>query len=645
MRDSRGSRSSSRVRSGAAVLTAALAAFWLGAEAPAQSGNERVGAPIQLRPRSAAPAPPADAPPPTERVPDADADAPAPSGPPAPGPAGGPGIQVAPGITVESTAPSQRRSMRPTIRGGGDVEVNRLAAPDPAGIGTLNAASGGFEAGMWQGSRLAGIKILLAKLPMWAVSPAMQSLADRLLLSQAHLPEPDTGEPSLLALRVERLAAGGRLEGLDSLLRLVPATIEDPLLEAVRADVLWLAGDSRGACNAARDMVTRSDEPRWSKAAAFCHALANEPVDVQLYEQLLIEAGHEDSPFFAMLAAVGGRGGEPLRSLVDPIPLHLAMLGALRWPLPEDALSDAKPLLLRGVVDGVNVPSALRLQAAERAAAVGALDLTRLRRIYADVSFTAQEMQSVERAIAAAPVPRANALVYQLGRLGSDPAGRARLLVEALRRARSEGNALVIAGVNADSLRELPPLPELVDVSDVIGRALVASGNVEAAFAWWRLANADTSPDARAAVSSFWPAMVFAADPARVPFDEVRFDDWWGTISKAPIPDRAQNAALLLTLLAALGREVPPASWERVFAVGGASGSAPSAAYVQALARAAEGGRLGETVLLALISLGESGPAGAHPLVLSQVVTALGRVGLDEDARRVALEAVLAREF
>ena len=73
--------------------------------------------------------------------------------------------------------------------------------------------------------------------------------------------------------------------------------------------------------------------------------------------------------------------------------------------------------------------------------------------------------------------------------------------------------------------------------------------------------------------------------------------------------------------------------------------AAPSQAYLQALRGAAAAGRRGETVLLALLNLGPAGPAAAHPLVLVEVASALNRIGLEADARQVALEAVLARRF
>ena len=69
---------------------------------------------------------------------------------------------------------------------------------------------------------------------------------------------------------------------------------------------------------------------------------------------------------------------------------------------------------------------------------------------------------------------------------------------------------------------------------------------------------------------------------------------------------------------------------------------APDTAVLYALSEASQFGRLGETVLLALVALGEAGPGGVDPLVLHEVLAALVRAGLEDEARRLAIEAVLA---
>ena len=61
------------------------------------------------------------------------------------------------------------------------------------------------------------------------------------------------------------------------------------------------------------------------------------------------------------------------------------------------------------------------------------------------------------------------------------------------------------------------------------------------------------------------------------------------------------------------------------------------------LSLAAQNGRIGETVLFAVLALSEEGPEGVSPVVLSHVVSSLMTIGLEKEASRVAVEASLAR--
>jgi hypothetical protein len=47
-------------------------------------------------------------------------------------------------------------------------------------------------------------------------------------------------------------------------------------------------------------------------------------------------------------------------------------------------------------------------------------------------------------------------------------------------------------------------------------------------------------------------------------------------------------------------------------------------------------------VLLSLYALGDAGPGGANPIMLSRAISALRQVGLDSEARALALEAAIA---
>ena len=104
--------------------------------------------------------------------------------------------------------------------------------------------------------------------------------------------------------------------------------------------------------------------------------------------------------------------------------------------------------------------------------------------------------------------------------------------------------------------------------------------------------------------------------------------------------DRGQT--LLRAVFQALG-ERDPLSWSVIAANGAPAGRpAPNAALLYALVEAGEARRIGETVLLSLVVLGEQGPGDSHVFALSTVLTALRRIGLESEARALAIEAALA---
>jgi hypothetical protein len=68
----------------------------------------------------------------------------------------------------------------------------------------------------------------------------------------------------------------------------------------------------------------------------------------------------------------------------------------------------------------------------------------------------------------------------------------------------------------------------------------------------------------------------------------------------------------------------------------------PSAALWYRLQKATAAGRVGETVLLSLLALGNGGTAQASPMVLRAVIDALSGVGQAPAARALVMEAALA---
>ena len=631
----------SRDRPGAAGVIAALIGLFM-AIAPAfqvvaQTGGA-AGPPIRLAPKGADTAGPSKSDLPAVQV-----------GPPprilAPSP---------PGVSKSRSKSEDSRRLAPVPRGAAskgskEIEVGALEAVDPSSIGLLSEEQGGLGLEMWAGTRRALVERLLPRLPMGTSSRAMQSLARRLLLSTAVAPEEPARGPSLLALRVERLAAGGLSNDTNALLELVPPGLNDVALARARLDSLLLAGDMTRACAIARNLVEQHGDPIWQKASAFCHALDGQTSRVELYEQLLHEVGHEDPAFFILLAALTGRDAPPLESLRAAMPLHLAMLRSARRAVPEDAAENATPLILRAIALSASASPSLRLVAAERAAAAGALSTKALRQIYDGMPFTLEERAGALNIVENEPGAISNALLYQVAGLEALPSGRARTLQAAFRRATAIDHIAMIARTNKAVLKSLPPTPELSWFASDAGRALLVVGEVGGALDWLMMARNSASANSTESVRvvlDLWPLLLIGDDRQRVPFEPRILAKWWQAQGAHEAAERFARAGLFYALLEALGYSVPAESWAELYdAAAGESESAPPPVLQQGLAKASDAVRTGETVLLALLVLDEGGPAAASATTLTQVITSLRRLGLEQDARAVALEAMLARGF
>ena len=99
----------------------------------------------------------------------------------------------------------------------------------------------------------------------------------------------------------------------------------------------------------------------------------------------------------------------------------------------------------------------------------------------------------------------------------------------------------------------------------------------------------------------------------------------------------------LATVLDALDIDVPVPLWDAASRTPQPSGGyLPDTGVLADLAQSAKRGDAGRTILLVMRSLGPAGPEAANLLALGDAIRALKRIGLEADARQLALEALLA---
>jgi len=560
--------------------------------------------------------------------------------------------QAAPGI-----APAPSATPQPGAAASDHVQEDTLQAIDSDSAGTLSTAEGGFGEGMWQGTPRALIENLLPRLPVNGDSAAMRNLARRLLLSAAVPPKAEGKAGSLIAKRLGLLVAMGDLTDAESLLAVTPSRGDDPALARIEADVRFLANDNARACALAAGQIRDSAAVYWQKALIFCQALAGQYDKAALGVGLLRETGGDDPVFSALVDALAGGGaksakpgkdGKPapkvLESMPAPTPLTLAMARAANVPLPADVLAPNQPAVLRVVATSPNAPVDMRLDAAERAEAAGALQTETLRQIYMAVNFPEEALANPLSRAEAESGPLSRALLYRTAMVQTVPTAQAEAVNRAFALARKGGRYPSAVRTFMPILKRIPPSIDLIWFAPEVVRAALVGGEAETAKAWYGILRASAlfNPESASAVTALRPVLRLAGSEETADWKADDLAAWWQA-ARGRGDDGRKRAELLFSLLDAFDDAVPGALWAALLDNPRRTTAAvPAPAMWFDLRDAAGAGRIGEAVLLALLTLGDGGPSGADPLLLHDVLGRLRAIHQDADARSLAVEAALA---
>ena len=436
----------------------------------------------------------------------------------------------------------------------------------------------------------------------------------------------------------------GDLDGLNALLKGVPEPAVTPELRRLIVDAALLAGDAATACKQEPALRTFfPDDPFPAKLQVFCQFNAGKGREAGLGIDLLREQKISDPAFFAAADALNGIRPGKLDSLPMANPLTLAMARAAKLAIPESAVGATQPpAILRTIALMPSASLEARLAAAERAEAVGALDTEALRQLYASLTFTPQELAAPLNPTA---TPRSRALLFRAAEQQALPAAKAEVIAKALSLAGDGTGYFAAARLFAPQIAAIKPAPELAAFAFAAARALFAAQRTDAAMAWVGLARSQglASEAAAGTAAALWPLAHLAAAETDRPTSANVLAAWRKVRSDLPAPAAQRRAAVLYGLLAALGDKVPNEDWLALYdAPGVVSALVPRPALWHGLRLAAEDLRLGETVMLGLASIGEPGLTQVDPTDIYQVVSALRLLGLDADARALAVEAAIA---
>ncbi|HTH98986.1 MAG TPA: hypothetical protein VL574_16335 [Stellaceae bacterium] len=512
------------------------------------------------------------------------------------------------------------------------------------------ASGSDFPNNAWAGTPPTTLEALLPLLQP-STAPSLQSLSLRMLAGSASWPveaaqpqQPGSGDV-LTGIRIETLTTFGRNHAALALIRTVPPPPQMADAAQVATDLAFLDGDLQGACNGITGPYANFADTFWLEARLTCQILSGQN-DAATQALNALSGNTEIAPFLALATrALGGQANMP-DNLPAPQPLSLALVAKAGNGFPYRGLDGASLSLLRAVALTSGIYDDARLLAAEKAAAYGALPASTLAAAYLALPVAPADKASPIDAASRHRDARGRAILFQAAHDATDPSTRANLLAGFLAQAAQAGLYQVSAAAAADLLVSIPVAPSLKPDAIDFARALYVLDRPDAARPWLDLASQSplTAVQTRAVQSITVLAHIVGGPKA---------PDWTGF---SLLPDGTNGnantatvtkAALAAELLVALGEPAPDTALLSLLADNTAAGTSwpmPAAGPPLLLANAAAANRLGGTVLALLASLGGAG-AGASPPQEAQAVAALRAVGLDEDARHLAIDAAVAAGY
>lgn len=513
----------------------------------------------------------------------------------------------------------------------------------PMSDGTLDDANGGLGYDLWADTPYESVAVILPRLPVGTVSPTVNDLSRRLLLTIAEPPYPDPRRPGsetqrpFNAIKLERLAKGGLLSDVDALIaRMETSSFRTKQL---RVDALMLLGRFDEACGEASADRLATNDPYWIELRGLCYAREGNMPAVSLTLEVMRTLGIVDEPYMAIAAHIAEAAPLKLTSLEDPTPIHLALLAIAQAPAPRDGVPDADPGILMAIARSEATPIDVRLLAAEGAAYAGALPVDEFAALLLMLPTKPAELSNL-------PVAGGDVLVaarhFQNVNGKEGLADRARALEAALSQARSRGLYELYARAFGPLIWDLTPSMETAFFAREAARALVLSGRYDR-LADWMNVMAQTSDGATADALAIWLALA-SPTTERVAAANGPLSRLADAARNAP-PDgpMAMRAALTIGLYDALGYQMPE-NVRMVLVNNPVLRGAPAdSATMAGLTDAVRAGRRGDAILHALSIIGAQGPQQANPRGVIEAVAALSNIGLEDEARAIALEALLAR--
>ena len=543
--------------------------------------------------------------------------------------------------TVAAEAPRNGGPLRLVRDGGGDgagIRETPLGDSRAEGAGTLEGRRG-FGPRMWQGTSRRIIENLLPHVPVAVYSPVRRSLARRLLLSNAAMPRAKTKDAriSLNGLRLELLYAMGALDDVIALGgRTKP---RDGLARRTFLSARMLTPKARPTCDELTGMLKRGAGAFVERTLIVCHALSGDHLRALRAIRLLEEQSTRLPVRFRKLVAAqddpSAAGGLKFTRLTA---LEAALLASGKIELPKQVSVLHDPATLRAIALSKAKPALRRMALAEKAFRVGALSVAEMARVYQSTESSKEDRRAALRSGLKGYDTRVRRALYQAAAGARTPARRLYVLSAWWRLSLAAGDWQATAALTAPLVSEFKAAREHQPYAALVARVYLAVGDHQAAMPWFRVLRDAPFRDLRAYARLRVLMNLAAGSEVKLSRDDLAA--WVRAQQRQRGGDTKKQIVRLHRLVLALGDSgKDQAVWQAVS--GGDATPAPASGVWRGVRAIGRAGKVGETVMLTLVHLGERRLKNVPPAELHDAIRALRSIGLVRDAHRLAVEAAL----
>jgi len=563
--------------------------------------------------------------------------------------------------------------------------------------GTVTPAEGGLAQNIWQPSSIEMIEELFEVLKLPTKSPAMDAISQKLLLSFASMPlgqalggsekgiqealeqqDNKKADQELLrrfiSLRLKKLTERGNLNDLVLFLQNLPQETLEPKQE--NAEILMLGGDLIGACqisqrariqsmknsprvidssaNKSRDAAEMSvTEIFWLKMFGFCGVLEGDNIVAQAALSTLGDRNINDYVFFDLLqelmAPPEARGSFMSIGITSLDPLNYTILSLLDQPINADLIETSSPLLVSALVLNANLSAKIRLQAAIKSYLLGGVSSEKLGEVYDIQEFTENEYIQAVRLTQFDDRPLAEALLYQAASRQVLDENKVLILSEIWQRAGANNDMGRKAILNRDTLQSITPTLKLMNSAHHVTRGLLLAGDLQRAAQWYDFARqgaAGGDAEATRALINIWPLITIAANKDDIRWTKDILNLWWNGQALLAPETRDDKATLFYAIAEAFGNYVPEDRWRDLISENYTKKmrSIPLGVWREMIRAVAEN-KPAQSIILSLIAMGPDGPGSLDATGISAVIRLLRSFGLEQEARQIAIEALVANDF